>query len=71
MARPYDDLGSLIRDLDQEGFSENLFGEGFDDEDLALLGQIDPDRPIARKLPTARKPAHKARRKAVKKLRAE
>lgn len=64
MSRRYSDLDDLINDLDSnESLSDDPFGiGGFDDEDLAILGSIAPDRPRAPRAP-AKKAAPKRGRK--------
>jgi hypothetical protein len=58
----YTDYDDLIRDLDAEGLSDEPFAGEFDDEDLALLGAMSPDKP--RPKPAPRKPVKKPARKA-------
>lgn len=67
----YADYDDLIRDLDNEGMSDDPFGGGFDDEDLALLGALGPGKAGAKRKPAtpARKPAPK-RKPAAKKPKA-
>jgi hypothetical protein len=57
MSRRYSDLTDLINDLDaNESLADDPFGAGFDDEDLAIMGSLNPDTPRSKPVP---KPAPK------------
>lgn len=65
MSRRYADLDDLTRDLDSEGYSDSLSGGGLDDEDVALLGSLSPDRP--RRALTTAAPKRAPRKKTATK----
>lgn len=63
MSRRYADLDDLIHDLDSnESLADDPFGVGgFDDEDLAILGSVNPETPRPRRAPV-KKPAKRGRK---------
>ncbi len=63
MPPKYGDYEDLIRDLDAEGMSDDPFSGEFDDDDLALLGALNPETPRRRKAPAVA-PKKTTKRKA-------